>query len=49
MKVQRFLEKHSLLAGDIDADGLIAEFLTEMEAGLAGLSNLCYTDGCFHR
>lgn len=36
MNIRQFLEKHGLPAGNIDADGLIAEFFTEMEAGLAG-------------
>lgn len=35
-KVQQFLKKHGLLADDIDIDGLLNDFLSEMEKGLAG-------------
>lgn len=35
-KVEEFLARHGLTAGGIDADALIAEFLSEMSAGLAG-------------
>jgi hexokinase len=36
MDIRQFLSEHGLVAGDIDADALIAEFLGEMEVGLAG-------------
>ena len=34
--IQKFLSGHALLANDIDADALVAEFLTEMKMGLSG-------------
>ncbi len=36
MDTRQFLDKYNLLANKIDADRLIAEFLSEMKAGLAG-------------